>query len=72
MITPKTQQFMSHRMYAKVRSSRVDHSPMYSALDLVIDAILEAAAVILGDGGLPSRAATGSNIRGRLLQEKQT
>jgi pimeloyl-ACP methyl ester carboxylesterase len=28
MINPKTQQFMARRMGAKVRSSRVDHSPM--------------------------------------------
>ncbi len=43
MISPGTQQFMARRMGAKVRSSRVDHSPMYTAPDLVIDVILEAA-----------------------------
>jgi hypothetical protein len=43
MINPKTQQFMAHRMGAKIRSSRVDHSPMYTATDLVTDVILEAA-----------------------------
>jgi len=43
MINPKTQQFMARRMGAKVRSSRVDHSPMLTAPDLVIDVILEAA-----------------------------
>ena len=43
MINPKTQQFMAQRMGAKVRSSRVDHSPMYTATDLVVDVILEAA-----------------------------
>ena len=43
MINPKTQQFMSRRMGAKIRSSRVDHSPMYTATDLVVDVILEAA-----------------------------
>jgi len=43
MINPKTQEFMAHRMGAKVRSSRVDHSPMYTAPDLVVDVILEAA-----------------------------
>jgi pimeloyl-ACP methyl ester carboxylesterase len=43
MINPKTQQFMASRMGAKVRSSRVDHSPMYTATDLVVDVILEAA-----------------------------
>ena len=43
MISPKTQQFMSRRMGAKIRSSRVDHSPMYTATDQVVDVILEAA-----------------------------
>ena len=43
MINPKTQKFMANRMGAKVRSSRVDHSPMYTATDLVIDVISEAA-----------------------------
>jgi len=42
MINPKTQRFMAGRMGAKVRSGRVDHTPMYSAPDLVIDVILEA------------------------------
>jgi len=43
MINPKTQQFMAHRMGAKIRSSHVDHSPMYSATDVVTNVILEAA-----------------------------
>jgi hypothetical protein len=43
MINPKTQEFMAGRMGAKVRASRVDHSPMYTATDLVVDVILEAA-----------------------------
>lgn len=43
MINPKTQKFMAHRMGAKVRSSRVDHSPMYTAADLVVEVISEAA-----------------------------
>ena len=59
MINPKTQRFMASRMGAKVRSDRVDHSPMYSAPSLVIDVILEAASVTLGDGSLPARVATG-------------
>jgi pimeloyl-ACP methyl ester carboxylesterase len=50
MINPKTQQFMARRMGAKVRSSRVDHSPMYTATDLVVDVILEAARMSVGDG----------------------
>ena len=43
MINPKTQHFIANRMGAKIRSSRVDHSPMYTAPDLVIDVIVEAA-----------------------------
>ena len=43
MINPKTQHFMADRMRAKVRSQSVDHSPMLTAPDLVIDMILEAA-----------------------------
>jgi pimeloyl-ACP methyl ester carboxylesterase len=43
MINPKTQQFMASRMGANIRLSRVDHSPMYTATDLVVDLILEAA-----------------------------
>jgi hypothetical protein len=46
---------MAARMGAKVRSSRVDHSPMYTAPDLVIDVILEAARATLADGRLPAR-----------------
>ena len=57
MINPKTQQFMSRRMGAKVRSSRVDHSPMHTATDLVVEVILEAARATLGDGNLPVLAA---------------
>lgn len=57
MINPKTQQFMALRMGAKIRSSRVDHSPMYTATDLVVSVILEAGLTSLGDGVLSDRAA---------------
>ena len=43
MINPKTQRFMADRMGASIRSERVDHSPMYTAPDLVIELILEAS-----------------------------
>lgn len=59
MINPKTQQFMAHRMGATIRSSCVDHSPMYTAPDLVIDVILAAARTTLGAESLPGRAASG-------------
>ena len=43
MINPKTQRFMAERMGAKVRSHLVDHTPMYTEPNLVIDVMLEAA-----------------------------
>jgi pimeloyl-ACP methyl ester carboxylesterase len=43
MINPKTQHFMADRMRAKVHAKQVDHSPMYTEPNLVIDVILEAA-----------------------------
>jgi pimeloyl-ACP methyl ester carboxylesterase len=43
MISPKTQRFMAHRMGATVLSYPVDHSPMISDPQVVIDVILEAA-----------------------------
>jgi pimeloyl-ACP methyl ester carboxylesterase len=55
MINPKTQRFMAERMGAKVRGHRVDHSPMYTAPDLVIDVILEAARESLSRSS-PARA----------------
>jgi len=42
MINPKTQRFMADRMGAKVHSYAVDHSPMYSEPNRVIDVILES------------------------------
>jgi pimeloyl-ACP methyl ester carboxylesterase len=43
MINPETQRFMAGRMGATIRSYRVDHTPMYTAPELVVDVILEAA-----------------------------
>jgi pimeloyl-ACP methyl ester carboxylesterase len=43
MINPKTLHFMAERMRAKVHSYPVDHSPMYTEPDLVVNIILEAA-----------------------------
>jgi len=50
MINPKTQRFMADRMKATVRSERVDHSPMYTAADLVVELILEAASETMSIG----------------------
>jgi pimeloyl-ACP methyl ester carboxylesterase len=43
MINPETQRFMAGRMNATTRSYSVDHTPMYTAPELVVDVILEAA-----------------------------
>ena len=43
MINPETQQFMATRMGATIRSHSVDHTPMYTAPELVVDVILQAA-----------------------------
>lgn len=43
MINPKTQRFMAERMKAKVRSFAVDHTPLLTAPDRVVEVILEAA-----------------------------
>ena len=42
MISPKTQRFMADRMGANIHSCAVDHSPMYSDPNRVIDVILES------------------------------
>jgi pimeloyl-ACP methyl ester carboxylesterase len=42
MINPETQRFMAGRMGATICSHRVDHTPMYTAPELVVDIILEA------------------------------
>ena len=44
MISPATQHFMAKRMGARIRSEQVDHAPLVSAPELVIEMILEAAA----------------------------
>jgi pimeloyl-ACP methyl ester carboxylesterase len=43
MIAPETQLFMAGRMHAAIRSHAVDHTPMYTAPQLVVDIVLEAA-----------------------------
>lgn len=47
MINPKTQHFMAERMKATVRSFKVDHTPLLTAPDKVVDIILEAAEATL-------------------------
>lgn len=43
MINPETQRYMANRMGANIRSLQVDHSPMLTASDLVVEVILEAS-----------------------------
>jgi pimeloyl-ACP methyl ester carboxylesterase len=43
MINPKTQHFMAERMGAKVRVHPVDHTPLLTAPEVVVDIISEAA-----------------------------
>jgi pimeloyl-ACP methyl ester carboxylesterase len=43
MINPKTQHFMANRMKATVKSAQVDHSPILTAPDEVVQFILSAA-----------------------------
>jgi len=57
MINPATQQFMSRRMRANVRADCVDHSPMYTATDLVVGVILDAAGATAGGASIPARTA---------------
>ncbi|MBT9329672.1 alpha/beta fold hydrolase [Paracidobacterium acidisoli] len=47
MINPQTQRFMAERMQATIRSYAVDHTPLLTAPDKVVDIILEAAQATL-------------------------
>jgi hypothetical protein len=58
MINPKTQHFMAERMGAKIHSHRLDHTPMYSEPNAVVDVIVEAARLTLGDEEATGRAAS--------------
>jgi pimeloyl-ACP methyl ester carboxylesterase len=42
MIQPATQRFMAERMNAKIRPYAVDHTPMYTQPNVVVDVIAEA------------------------------
>ena len=44
MINPATELFMARRMDARIRSEKVDHTPLVTAPELVISVILEAVA----------------------------
>ena len=62
MISPQTQRFMADRMGAKIRSYEVDHSPMLTKPDLVVDVILEAVRETASPAGVSSvRNAQGAH-----------
>jgi len=44
MINPATQLFMAQRMGARIRSEKVDHTPLVTAPESVIEVILDAVA----------------------------
>jgi hypothetical protein len=43
MINPKTQHFMASRMRASTRSFAVDHTPLLTAPEKVVEVIIAAA-----------------------------
>jgi pimeloyl-ACP methyl ester carboxylesterase len=44
MINPATQQFLARRMGAQTRSEKVDHTPLVTAPELVVEIILQAVS----------------------------
>jgi pimeloyl-ACP methyl ester carboxylesterase len=46
MIHPRTQRFLAERMGAEIRAERVDHTPIATAPEAVVQVILEAVASI--------------------------
>jgi pimeloyl-ACP methyl ester carboxylesterase len=43
MIVPETQRYMAERMGARIRTHKVDHSPMFTEPEVAVGVILEAA-----------------------------
>jgi pimeloyl-ACP methyl ester carboxylesterase len=46
MIHPRTQRFLAERMGAQIRAERVDHTPIATAPEAVVEMILEAVASV--------------------------
>ena len=46
MINPATQLFLAQRMGAQIRSEGIDHTPLVTAPELVVDMILQAAEAV--------------------------
>jgi pimeloyl-ACP methyl ester carboxylesterase len=53
MINPATQRFLAERMGAQIRQANVDHAPLVTAPELVVEVILQAVT------GLAARPAPG-------------
>ena len=51
MIVEDTQCFMADRMGARVRSHAVDHTPIVTAPDIVLEVLDEAIAAVRADSG---------------------
>jgi pimeloyl-ACP methyl ester carboxylesterase len=51
MINPATQLFLARRMGARIRSERVDHTPLVSAPELLVDMILDAGSAHMSTPG---------------------
>ena len=49
MILPETQRYMAARMKAKVKAHAVDHTPIVTAPQVVVDMIRDAIRSITGD-----------------------
>jgi pimeloyl-ACP methyl ester carboxylesterase len=48
MIVPETQRFMAERMGVTIRSNAVDHTPMHTEPNVVVDIIFEATQKAIG------------------------
>ena len=49
-INPNTQRFLAERMGARIRSEKVDHTPMVTEPGPVIDLLFEAASLAAKKG----------------------
>lgn len=64
MISPTTQLFLAQRMGAKVRSEKVDHTPLVTAPDVVVEMIRHATSAIPDEAWiLPVAARTARDGR---------
>jgi pimeloyl-ACP methyl ester carboxylesterase len=60
MIVPETQRFMASRMKARVRSHRVDHTPIVTAPGVVVEIIRDAVDEVCGETGVIAAKRAGA------------